>query len=415
MEVFGFRLSRFLVFALVMAMTCHCKEDMTIDGVSEEDRPATKSVTRANTAFTADLYHVLKAGHPNNLIFSSFSLSSVIAMVKAGARGKTATEIKLGMNFPDDDVLNRGYRAIQNVLKSDGDFTLETANRVYAKTGFALQDNFTKTVKDYFNAEVKQLDFNKNDPAAKEINGWVEGVTKNKIKNLISPSDLGPLTRLVLVNAIYFKGLWKNKFDKNETVKAPFYSAPGKEVQVDMMKLEADLPYIDIPELKAKAVAMPYRGGKLSMIIVLPDEKFGLAAMEAGMKTFNLAEIPNRLAGNEKKVSLSLPRFKLESTIDLKEPLTQLGMGSMFDSNAADFSGMPQTKEPLYISKAVQKAFIEVNEEGSEAAAATAVMLMGRSMPADPEQVTVDHPFFFMIKGFRGLFLFSGFVQNPNK
>jgi len=363
-------------------------------------------VGRANTKFTADLYMALKAAHPNNIIFSSFSLSSVVAMVKAGARGKTATDIQTGMRFPeDDDVLYRGYRALLNVVKSDADFTLEAANRVYAKSGFELQENFTKTVKEYFHAEVKQLDFTKSGPAATEINGWVEGVTRNKIKNLISSSDLGPLTRLVLVNAIYFKGLWKNKFDKNETVKAPFYTVAGKDpVQVDMMKLEADLPYVDIPELKAKAVALPYKGGKLSMIIVLPDERFGLATLEAGLKNFNLAEIPNRLAGMEKKVSLSLPRFKLESTIDLKGPLTELGMGSMFDSNQADFSGMPKTKEQLYISKAVQKAFIEVNEEGSEAAAATGTLMRSRRATVDigPDFIA-NHPFIiYLVQSLEG-------------
>ncbi|XP_021950951.1 leukocyte elastase inhibitor isoform X4 [Folsomia candida] len=365
--------------------------------MANESETALKAVAKSNTEFTSSLYNALTQVVDGNLIFSPYSLSAVMAMVKAGAKGRTANDIQTAMKYPtDDNTLFKGYKALLESLKSDGqNFTLETVNRVYAKTGFKLQSRFTSIVEENFGAKIEQLDFTKSSQAASTINDFVARTTHDKIKDLISPGDLDSLTRLVLVNAIYFKGLWKNQFNKQLTKEADFHLNKNDTVKVQMMKIEADFPYGEIEELNAKAIALPYQGDRLSMIILLPNEIEGLKDMEEKLKNFSLASIPSRL--RERKINLSMPKFTLESTIDLKGPLTAIGAGSIFDETKADFSGIPEDKsEQLYVSKAVQKAFIEVNEEGSEAAAATVAVMRGRALVRHP-QVTLSHPFFFTI------------------
>jgi len=356
-----------------------------------------KMVSNAITEFTPDLFETLKKDHPGNLIFSPFSLSAVIAMLKAGAKGKTAEEIKAVMKFPDDASLNGGYKKLLESLKSNKDFSLEIANRIFVHDGFALKDSFVKSAKRYYQSEVMQLDFSEKEKSAKEINNWVEEKTKNRIKNLIFPDELTPLARLVLVNAIYFKGQWENKFMKYCTVKDRFYTGRSKAIQVDMMEQTDEFPYTEIPDLKVKAIALPYKGDKLSMVIVLPEKRTSLAHGEAGLKNFDLEEILKRLT--EKTVNVFLPKFKMESKIELKEPLIQLGLRSMFRLDA-DFSGIPKTNEELFVEKVVQKAFIDVNENGTEAAAATMVGPVVGGMPPRPKKTfefRADHPFIVYI------------------
>jgi len=357
---------------------------------------AVQAVSKGNTKFSGDLYNVLKEQFPGNLIFSGFSISTVIGMIKAGAKGVTAEEIQKGLSFPDDETLFKGYNSLLESLKSNENFTLETANRVYTQTGFSLNPTYVDTVKGSFLAEAQQLNFGDAAESADTINQWVEKVTRNKIKNLISAGDLDALTRMILVNAVYFKGIWKNKFDKKATQKGKFYPTPDEPVDVEMMRLEADFPYADVPELGAKALALPYQGDRLAMLILLPNEKDGLSNMETKLKNFDLSALPGRL--QERKVAVQLPRFRLESTIDLKAPLTKLGLSSMFDQTKADFSGIPAnplgTNENLYVSKAIQKAFIEVNEEGSEAAAATEQRSWSRSgLKPEITKFLVHYPF----------------------
>jgi len=359
----------------------------------DADSPSLKAVARANTEFTSSLYDVLTKAVDGNLICSPFSLSAVMAMVKAGAGGETSSAIQKAMKYPpSDDTLFKGYKALLSTLKSDGgNFTLETVNRVYSKPGFDLKPDFTKTLTTYFGSPVEQLDFTQSDKAADTINSFVKDKTRGKITDLISAGDLDAMTRLVLVNAIYFKGLWKNQFDPLMTKEKDFHLNKKDTVKVPMMKLEADFPYGEIEELDAKVVALPYKGEKLAMIIILPNEVEGLKGLEEKLKTYPLGSIPTKL--RERKINLSLPKFTLESTIDLKGPLTQLGAGAIFDQSKADFSGMPvDPKEQLFVSKAVQKAFIEVNEEGSEAAAATGLVAVAFSLPMITDLV-VDHPF----------------------
>jgi serpin B len=369
----------------IVALICIALTNSLVDGQDQREQDV-RDVANANNEFTTALYNVLKDQNPGgNLLFSPFSLSAAMAMVKAGASGVTADEIQKGMRYPaSDKILYSGYSVILDSLKSNENFTLETANRIYSQTGFALNPTYLDVLRNSLKAEAKQLDFAKSAESAQAINGWVEQVTRNKIKNLVSADDFDALTRLVLVNAIYFKGQWDNKFDPEFTRQEQFYVSPTKNVTVDMMKKESDYPYVDLTaELDAKAVSLPYKGNRLSMIVILPNKPDGLAELEKRLQTYKISDIPPRM--RTRKISLSMPKFKLETTIDLTDTLRKLGMKSMFGQDA-DFSKIPApgTHEPLQLSKAVQKAFLEVNEEGSEAAAATAAIAMARSYFVPP-------------------------------
>jgi len=359
-----------------------------------------KMVTNSITEFTTDLFEILKKDHQENLIFSPFSLSALIALLKIGARGRTAEEIKAVMKFPDEALLNGGYRTLLKSLKSNKDFSLEIANCIFVQDGFSIKDAFTKTAKRYYYSAVKQLDFSQNAESAEEINDWVEEKTKNKIKNLISPSDLSRFTKLVLVNAIYFKGEWENAFKKYRTVKDRFYTGRSKSIEVDMMKQTNKIPYAELSDLKVQVIALPYKGDKLCMVIVLPENKSSFANGEViSLKNFDLEEVLKRMT--EELVEVFLPKFKMESKLELTEPLIQLGLGSMFGLDA-DFSGIPtpNTKEELFVGKVIQKAFIEVNEEGTEAAAATMSGVLRTGHPSKPKktfQFRADHPFIVYI------------------
>ncbi|ODM99798.1 Neuroserpin [Orchesella cincta] len=350
-----------------------------------QDNAELKAVTTGNMAFGSDLYDVLRKSSKDNLIVSPISVATVMAMLQAGARGKTAEAIRKTMKFPEDDQLNKGYQALLQLMKSDDSFTLEMANRIYPAEGFKLNGDFANTLKTYFAADPQQLNYKQPETAARTINDFVSASTHDRIKDLIGPSDLDDLTRLVLVNAIYFKGTWKNQFPKDDTTKMDFYVSENDTIKVDMMRLETEMSYGENRELDAKIVALPYKGDRLSMVILLPNKRTGLAEMEDKLKNIPLEQILDGL--RERKVQLFLPKFKLESTIDLKEPLTALGAGDIFSDNA-DLSGISQDgKEQLYVSKAVQKAFIEVNEEGSEAAGK---IIRKRSLDESP-RVIVDH------------------------
>ncbi|CAL8143173.1 unnamed protein product [Orchesella dallaii] len=350
-----------------------------------QDNADLKAVTTGNMAFGSDLYDVLRKSSKDNLIVSPISVATVMAMLQAGAREKTAEAIRKTMKFPESQQLNNGYKALLQQMKSDDSFTLEMANRIYPAAGFKLNPEFANTLKSYFSADPEQLDYKDAQKAASTINDFVSTSTHERIQDLIAPSDLDELTRLVLVNAIYFKGTWKNQFPKDDTSKMDFYVSQNDTIKVDMMRLETEMLYGENRELDAKIVSLPYKGDRLSMVILLPNKRTGLAEMEDKLKSIPLQQILDGL--RERKVQLYLPKFKLESTIDLKEPLTALGAGDIFSDNA-DLSGISEDgKEKLYVSKAVQKAFIEVNEEGSEAAGK---VIMKRSIDEKP-WVKVDH------------------------
>merc|ERR1712106_263732 len=341
-----------------------------------------KSVASSNDEFSIKLYDLLKE-EEGNLIMSPFSVSGVMAMVSAGAGGNTLEQIRTGLSFPPPASLQLGYQDTIPALRSTDNFTLEAANTVFAMKDFSVLPGYQELLHRSFHASIQSVDFGDSHSAARMINNWGEKMTRDKIKHLIKADMLNALTRLVLVNAIYFKGDWASKFDPKMTKDQDFSVSSSITVKVPIV-----------------------------MQVLLPGERHGLQDLENKLNSQNVQELFEK-ESYETKVNIQLPKFKLEKSIPLTEHLTILGMKDMFTEGSADFSAIDGTKQ-LFVSKVVQKAFIEVNEEGSEAAAATGAVMMMRSMPAPPEQFVADHPFIFFLRDkTTGMLLFQGRVANP--
>ncbi|KAJ8971136.1 hypothetical protein NQ314_000868 [Rhamnusium bicolor] len=258
-------------------------------------------------------------------------------------------------------------------LNSVKDVTLLIANKVFLKDSYKLQEVFETVATQHFLSEVQLLNFSQSVASAKSINTWVEGKTNNKIKDLIDSADLNDETRLVLVNAIYFKGKWAEPFNVQNTVTEKFYLNDNDTVDVQMMKIKKKFYFKNDENLDAKVLELPYANKEISLIIILPNKRNGIAELEEKLAGTDLTKITENMFRPD--VQVSPPKFKIEQTIDLKDSLTEIGLGDMF-SRSANLSGLIDSSEPLYVSKVVQKAFIEVNEEGAEAAAATGKYLL---------------------------------------
>lgn len=375
------------------------------------NKEAVEAVAKANSDFTKNLYAQLLSSQSGNMIMSSYSVSSVVSMALVGARGATADQMRKGLSLPADEHLHNGYKEVLPLLKSNENFTLDTANKMFVHEGYKLLDEFLQTTKTHFFASPETTNFGDSEAARSQINSWVEDQTNKRIKDLIPSGVLNALTRLVLVNAVYFKGDWASQFNPKATKKSKFHVTDSKEVEVNMMHMEKEFKVNLIKDLNAMAMELPYKGDRLSMVILLPKEKFGLADMEKKLEGFDLHGLD---MGRKHKLQVSLPRFKLETSHDLVDALKNLGLKDMFEDKA-DFSGISGTRD-LQVSSVVQKAFIEVNEEGSEAAAATGMVMMMRSMPMPPQPFICDHPFMFFIKdNLTGMILFAGRVTDPTK
>eukprot|EP00091_Calanus_sinicus_P015572 TRINITY_DN3396_c0_g1_i1.p1 TRINITY_DN3396_c0_g1~~TRINITY_DN3396_c0_g1_i1.p1 ORF type:complete len:469 (-),score=154.10 TRINITY_DN3396_c0_g1_i1:132-1538(-) len=372
-----------------------------------------RSVASSNEQFSVKLYDLLRKKE-GNLIMSPFSVSGVMAMVSAGAGGNTLDQIRDGLSFPSSSSLQLGYQDAIPALRSTDNFTLEAANTVFAMKDFSVLAEFQELLHRSFHASIQSVDFGDNQLAARMINNWVEKMTRDKIKHLIKKDMLSALTRLVLVNAIYFKGDWASKFDPKLTKEQDFSVSPSTTVKASMMMQEKKLNWAYLETLGSSMVELPYKGDRIVMQVLLPGERHGLGELEEKLKNENIQNLFAK-ESYETKVNIQLPKFKLEQSIPLTEHLTDLGMKDMFSEGLADFSGIDGSKQ-LYVSNVIQKAFIEVNEEGSEAAAATGAVMMMRSMPAPPEQFVADHPFIFYLRDkTTGMLLFQGRVVNPTE
>jgi serpin B len=373
------------------------------------------AVAKANDNFTSKLYgHLVStAGKDSNMVVSPFSISAVMAMAYAGARENTAMQMQSVLSFPEKDLtLQEGYEEMFNVLQSNENFTLEAANRLFIHEKYKLLDTYINMVKKHYNALPESVDFGKSEEARSIINTWVENQTKEKIRDLLPSGSIDPLTHVVLVNAVYFKGDWKIKFEEADTCKKKFRTTAGKKVDVDMMHKTAKYKAARIKDLDCTVLEMPYKGDRLNMLLFLSKESKGFDAME---DKFASLDIVNLEMHGECEFHVSLPRFKLETSHDLVDNLKAIGLKDMFGSNA-DFSGIDGSKN-LYVKCVMQKAFIEVNEEGSEAAAATAMVINYKSSRVThPQTFICNRPFLFAIKDqLTGMVLFTGRVANPNK
>uniref|UniRef100_A0A914GVP9 Serpin domain-containing protein n=1 Tax=Globodera rostochiensis TaxID=31243 RepID=A0A914GVP9_GLORO len=300
---------------------------------------------------------------------------------------------------------------IKSIKKRSRSYTLDVANKMYVQNGLDVTEAFEAIINSHYGGQFETLNFQKSVESAKKINKFVEKATHDKIHDLISPNMLNDMTRLVLINAVYFKGEWANKFRMAFTKKKTFHIDENNTEELDMMCRTDSYNYFADKELQL--LGMPYKGDEMFMFVLLPLERFGLAKMLAKLDGKSLLElVKNR---NKQQVHVELPKFKLESTHDLNEPLTKLGMSTAF-SNSANFEGIAATDEPLKIDKMVQKAFIEVNESGTEAAAATGVIksrcCSARDDPPPPKRFTADHPFLAVVTSSKTNILFSAIFRN---
>ena len=361
----------------------------------------------------SDLYRVLADAGDGNVFLSPFSISTALAMTFGGSDVKTALQMRQALALPEDTAaLHDGYSKVLKMLQDPPNVTLSTANKMYVQRSYKILDSYLDLMKSQYLSELKTVDFGDAAGTSKLINDDVESLTRGKIKDLIDPSVLGSLVRLVLVNAIYFKGSWMEKFDKEGTAKRDFFVTPDNAVKTDMMYMDGKRFNCGVlQELGCKALELPYEGRRFSMLLLLPDQKDGLKALEGKLANTPVHSILQQL--HSEKTTISIPKFKLETSYDLKDHLKKLGIVDLFDSQAADLSKISGASD-LFVSKVVHKAFIEVNEEGAEAAAATGVVMMMRCMPMDQFEFFADHPFFFAIVDHEtGLSLLSGRYVKP--
>ena len=388
---------------------------LTFVSVPDALSAQTNSLVEGNTAFALDLYAQLQAS-PGNLFFSPYSISTCLAMTYAGARGETENQMRRVFHFDKDQKqLHSAFGELQRKLgeadKQSG-IELNIANALWAQNDHPFLIGFLNVAKGEYQANVNQVDFKTGAEAARgEINRWVAEKTKEKIQDILPPGSLDGATRLVLANAIYFKGVWAKRFEKTSTFTQPFHVSTARQVDAPLMHHLNLVKYIETSDFQA--VELPYTSNELSMVILLPRQIAGCAQLERRLSPNFLSQ---SLAQMEfQQVEIFLPRFKLESAFELHATLAKMGMPDAFGSKA-DFSGIDGTGL-LSISDVFHKAWGEVNEEGTEAAVATVVVTKSESIrkpEAPPPIFRADHPFVFFIRDTRsGSLLFLGRLIDP--
>jgi serpin B len=381
------------------------------DSLTDADRAV---VVEGNNAFAVALYHQL-SHQAGNLFFSPESISTALAMAYAGARGNTASEMAKALHFtlPPGQLHPAMGALLRDLNAAHSDYQLNVANALWAQQGYTFLDQFLDLLKGDYGAGLQQVDFKGAPEAARStINQWVEQKTQDKIKDLLAPGAVRPDTRLVLTNAIYFKGNWQTQFDKAQTRNEDFYLSQTKSAAAPLMHREGSFGYFDGGTFQV--LEIPYKSNALSLIVVLPKERSGLPGLEDSMTASNMQQWLSQVAPVP-KVIVTIPKFKSTQEFELSTALRALGMPQAFGADA-DFSGMTG-KRDFAISAVIHKAFVDVNEEGTEAAAATAVTMRALAMraPGPPPPVfRADHPFIFFIRdnGSRSI-LFLGRMTDP--
>lgn len=369
-----------------------------------------------NNAFAIDLYGQLHQ-RDGNLFFSPASISTAFAIVYAGARGNTASEMAASLHFmlPQDRLHPAMGELITNLNAAHEGYQLHLANALWAEKDESFLPGFLSLTKTDYGAGFNPIDFKTAPEAARAaINQWVEQQTAGKIVNLLGPGSVTPDSRLVLTNAIYFKGDWRDPFPASYTQTLPFHLSASQSVQVPLMYRSGNYNYFDGGTFQE--LELPYAGEELSMIVFLPKDIAGLPALE---KSFTAENVQGWLSELKypSKVEVTFPKFKMAGQFDLGTAMAAIGMKLAFQPGKADFAGITGVRD-LWISAAVHKAYISVDEKGTEAAAATAMTFMVRAMPHEPPPTvfTADHPFLFLIRDNRsGGILFIGRLVDPGK
>jgi serpin B len=388
---------------------------------SRQTTPAAEADVAAavegNTRFALDLYAQLRR-EPGNLFFSPYSISTALAMTRAGARGDTGAEMDKTLHFTlPQQRLHPAFATLVRQINSEKNCELSTANALWGQKNYSFRRDYLTLVERYYHGGLYEVEFIKGDLSVpQEINAWAEKQTRGRIRNLLEPGVVNSYTRLVLTNAIYFKGRWSKRFEARDTRPDIFHLGASRTAQAPLMHQTSEFGYGE--NERVQVLEMPYVGKSLSMVVLLPKQTDGLAALEACLNADALAGWLKLLVSQE--VQVTLPKFKFEQGMRIEEVLSRMGMSLAF-SDGADFSGMNGGKESLKIGAVVHKAFIETKEEGTEAAAATAVtMTLAMAPPGAQPKLTpvfrADHPFLFLIRDTRsGSILFLGRVADPTR
>ena len=392
------------------------KERITSPDVSTSEQAL---LVEGSSAFAFALYQALK-GEEGNLFYSPYSISLALAMTYAGARNETAEQMADTLQFLlEQDKLHPAFNWLDAELASRGEgaqgkggeeFRLNIANAIWGQKDYDFLPAFLDVLAENYGAGLRILDFITETEASRlAINQWVSDQTEGRIKDLIPQGAIDALTRLVLTNAIYFNAAWKYPFDEDMTANGSFYLLDGGQVIMPMMKQTESFGYAEGKGYQA--VELPYDGDELSMVILLPESR-NFEAFEEGLQAQQVKDTISALQPIQ--VALTMPKFEFDSEFSLKDTLAEMGMPIAFSPDEADFSGMTGNPE-LFISDVVHKAFVAVDEAGTEAAAATAVIVGTTSMPEEPRvEVTLDRPFIFLIRDIEtGAILFVGRVLNP--
>lgn len=394
-------------------------------GVMAQD-DSTPELVDGNTAFALDLYAVLSQGADGNLFVSPYSISQALAMTYAGAEGDTATQMADVLHFTlGQDGLPVAFQTLNGDLVTRGTAgadpdrgypprSLQIANGLWGEQTFPFSATFSDELAEYYGAGLQPADFQNNPEGVRdEINGWVEQHTEDKIQDIVPEGAITSDSRLVLANAIYFYGGWLDTFDADNTADADFNLLDGTTVSVPFMNQQEFFGYGAGDGYQL--IELPYAGSGFAFSVILPDEgKFG--EVEENLNSGSLATAMAELGSRE--LILAMPKFEFEFSASLADALQALGMTDAFDANLADFSGMLDATAPasLSIGDVLHKAFIAVDEQGTEAAAATTVLMAGSAAPEDePLEVTIDRPFIFLIRDAQtGAILFMGRVMDPS-
>jgi serpin B len=389
---------------------------MSRETSAEQARPPSAAVQHDNQ-FATDIYAQLGREQPGkNLFFSPTSISLALSMTAAGAHGPTQAEMVKVLHLDADlTQAHAHYHQLLEQWNAVGQkraYQLRVANRLWGQKGYPIRPEFLTLTRQQYGAEMLLVDFAQAVAASQEINQWVQQQTNDKIKDLIPPGSLDAQTRLVLTNAVYFKGDWVAPFDKRNTLEEDFTVSAQDKVKVPLMQRKAMMGYTE--EETLQVLELPYAGRELSMVVLLPKQADGLPELEKAITVDKLASLLSKLSARE--VVAYLPRFKMETSFALNSTLQAMGMKRAF-SREADFSGI-SSAESLYISAVLHKAYVDVNEEGTEAAAATGIVMkaMAARRPQPVPVFRADHPFLFLIRDTRtGSILFMGRLTNPTK
>lgn len=411
-----------LVIASMLLAACgNATGSIAESSLRREQNPSTteadlKSLVDGNNTFALNIYNSLRSEN-GNLILSPFSISLALAMTYAGARGETESQMAQALHFAPQEQLHPAFNSLDQTLtkqtinldKDQEPLQLNIANAVWAEQTFTFLKEYLDVIARNYGAGIHISDFiNNAEPTRKEINNWVSDKTEEKIKNLLPEDSVGPDTRMVLVNAIYFKADWLDQFEEKDTREIPFNLLDDSQVTVPMMGQSMFIPYTSGDGYQA--VELPYAGNTAAMQIIVPDQG-RFEGIESALTVDLLNDITSRL--NQTSVILRMPKFEFESSFSLTDALKDLGMPAAFDRNSADFSGMTGDKD-LFIGNVIHKAFVKVDEEGTEAAAATAVLMEGTGALMSDVTLVVDRPFIFLIRDLQtGQVLFIGRVLNP--